>query len=84
MEHESFLNLILKRDPRLNMISRTRLSRNLIAKETAEIVKNVQEMLTHVPAVSLSNDLWMTRRAEEIFSLDGHTISLVLLKPTHI
>jgi hypothetical protein len=25
MEHESFLNLIMKRDPMLNMISRTRL-----------------------------------------------------------
>ena len=84
VEHEAFINLILKRDPRLNMISRTRLSRNLIPKKTAEIVKNVQDMLTHVPAVSLSYDLWMTRRAEEIFSLDGHYITGAAKTHTHL
>jgi hypothetical protein len=33
VEHEAFVNLILKRDPGLNMISRTRLSRNVIPKK---------------------------------------------------
>jgi hypothetical protein len=67
VEHEAFLNLILKRDPRLNMKSRTRLSRNLITRKTAEIVKNVQHMLAHVPAVTLYYDLWMTPKAAESF-----------------
>jgi hypothetical protein len=57
------------------MISRTRLARNLIPRKTAEIVKSVQDMLTHVPAVSLSYDLWMTHRADEMFSLDSHYIT---------
>jgi hypothetical protein len=67
----------------LNMISRTRISQDLKPKKTAKIVKNVQDMLTHVPAVSLSCDLWMTRRAEDFFP-QMVTISLVLVKPTHI
>jgi hypothetical protein len=44
VEHEAFIMLLLKRDPRLNMISRTQLSRNLITGKTAEIVKNVQHV----------------------------------------
>jgi hypothetical protein len=57
VEHEAFINLILKRDPRLNMISRTWLSWNLITRKTAEIDKNVQHISTHVPAFSLLYDL---------------------------
>ena len=41
-------------------------------------------MLTHVPAVSLSYDLWMTRRAEEILSLDGHYITGAAKTHTHL
>jgi hypothetical protein len=58
--------------------------RNLIPKKTEVIVKHVQDMLTHVPAVSLSYDLWMTRRAEEIFSLDGHYITGAAKIHTHL
>jgi hypothetical protein len=76
VEHEAYINLIIERDPRLSIISVTWLSRNLIPKTTTEIVKNVQHMLTHVPAVSLSFDLWMSRRADELFSLDGHYIAV--------
>jgi hypothetical protein len=57
VEHKALINLILKRDPRLNMISRTRLSRNLITRKTTELAKNVHHVLTHIPAVSLSYDL---------------------------
>jgi hypothetical protein len=84
VEHEAFINLMLKWDPRINMVSRTWLSRNLIPKKTAEIVKNVQDMLTHVPAVSLSYDLWMTHRAEEIFSLDSHYFTGAAKTHTHL
>jgi hypothetical protein len=41
-------------------------------------------MLIHVPAVSPSYDLWMTRRAEEIFSLDGHYITGAAKTHTHL
>jgi hypothetical protein len=56
----------------------------LIPKTATEFVKNVQHMLTHVPAVSLSFDLWMTLRDEEMFSLDGQYITGVGKVHTHL
>jgi hypothetical protein len=84
VEHEAFINLIMKRDPRQNMTSRIWLSRNLISKGSTEIVKNMKHMLTHVPVVSLSYNLWMTHRAEEMFSFDGHYITGVVKTHTHL
>jgi hypothetical protein len=83
-EHEAFRNLIRKRDPRLNMISRTQLSQNLIPKKSAEIIKNVQHTLTHIPAVSLSYNLLMMRRAEELPSLEGHYVTGITKSQTRL
>jgi hypothetical protein len=84
VEHEAFRNLIRKRDPTLNMISRTQLSQNLISKKSAEIIKNVQHTLTHIPAVSLSFNYLMTRRAEEVLSLEVHYVTGITKAQTHL
>ena len=74
VENESFRALILNRDPRLHMVSRTCLSRTLIPSKASDIVTNVLELLNRVSALAISFDLWMTQKSEEIFSLDGHFV----------
>ena len=84
VENESFRTLILNRDPRLHMVSRTRLSRTLIPSKAADTATNVLELLNRVPAVAISFDLWMTRKSEEIFSLDGHFIIGAIKSHAHL
>jgi len=72
VEEPSFRKIIADIDPRLNPISRSRLSRTLIPKIYQEIETDVKAQVDAIAASCLSYDLWMTRKNEEIFSLVSH------------
>jgi len=58
-------------DSRINPVSRTRLTRTLIPDCYNTMKQKLIDELKEVVAVSLSYDLWMTRKTEEVFSLNA-------------
>ncbi len=74
VENPSFRRLITSIEPRLNHISRTKLTRKIIPNTISKIKNNIRDRLSNVKSLSLSYDLWMTRKTEEIFSLNAHFI----------
>lgn len=84
VEEPAFMKLIADIDPRMNPISRSRLSRTLIPAMNLEVALDVKDQMNAVTASCLSYDLWMTRKNEEIFSLVSHHTLSSLKRHVHL
>ena len=72
VDHDCFLKLTQDLEPHPRPVGRSKLSRSLIPTKKKLVEKSVIERLTEVKAVVISYNLWMSRKAEEIFSLTEH------------
>ena len=62
-----FKKLISSLDPRIFLVSQSRLSRNFITLEYEAVKSDVMKVLNNCPYVVLSFDLWVSVKNEEIF-----------------
>ena len=67
MNHDCLHNLTPDLDPRLHLVGRSKLLRNLIPTEKQLVKKSGIERLAKVKTVSISYDPWMSRKSEEFF-----------------
>ena len=71
-EMPAFRELIHILDPRILPVSRTRLTRKLLPALYDERKNDVSKELQNATCVALQFDLWMTKKTEEIFSLNAN------------
>lgn len=59
-------------DPRMNPVSQLQLTQTLIPEMFTKVQKDAIKLLLHTKCVSLAYDLWMTRKTEEMFSIQAY------------
>ena len=83
-ENPAFLNMVHDLDCRIKPVSRSRLTRTLLPSMKERALNKVKENLQDAVSVSIQYDLWMTRKTEEIFSLNGTVMKDWNLKVIHL